>query len=105
VKNVPSADADQYIFHAVREMDGGVEYRSRYWLTFTMDRKGNIVKSGYPLPNAIVSAMSRNNCIHSLMEYNHLASILPSLYKAMDGKSFRRVEIDTTRHVGMCHGT
>ncbi len=86
VKNVRPPMPINIFFHAVREIDGGVEYRSRYWLTYTMDRKGNIVKSGYPLPKAIVSPMSRNNCIHSLMEYNHLASILPSLYKEMGGK-------------------
>jgi hypothetical protein len=74
------------IFHAIRELQGGIEYRSRYWLTYTMDRKGNIVKSGFPLPKSIVLAMTRNNCIHSLIEYNNLASFLPSLYKEMDGK-------------------
>ena len=73
-------------FHAIREVEGGIEYRSRYWLTYTMNRKGNIVKSGFPLPKSIVLAMARNNCIHSLMEYNNLASILPPLYKEMDGK-------------------
>ena len=73
-------------FHAIREVEGGIEYRSRYWLKYTFDRKGNIVKSGFPLPKSIVLAMARNNCIHSLMEYNNLASILPPLYKEMDGK-------------------
>lgn len=74
------------IFHAIREVEGGIEYRSRYWLTYTMNSKGKIVRSGYPLPRPLVLAMTRNNCIHSLMEYNHLASILPSLYREMDGK-------------------
>lgn len=73
-------------FHAIREVDGGIEYRSRYWLKYTFDRKGNIVQSKYPMPKSILLAMARNNCIHSLMEYNNLASILPSLYKEMDGK-------------------
>jgi hypothetical protein len=74
------------IFHAIREVPGGIEYRSRYWLTYTFNRKGNIVKSGFPLPKSIVLAMAGNNCIHSLIEYNNLASFLPSLYKEMDGK-------------------
>lgn len=74
------------IFHAIREVEGGIEYRSRYWLTYTFDRKGNIVQSRFPRPKSIVRAVTRNNCIHSLMEYNNLASILPSLYKEMEGK-------------------
>jgi phloretin hydrolase len=73
-------------FHAIREVEGGVEYRSRYWLRYTFDRNGNIVKSRYPLPKSIVLAMARNNCIHSLTEYNNLASILPSLYKETAGE-------------------
>ena len=28
----------------------------------------------------------RNNCLHSLTEYNNLASFLPQLYKEMGGK-------------------
>ncbi|HNY50062.1 MAG TPA: hypothetical protein PLV50_06900 [Smithella sp.] len=86
VKNVWPPVPINIFFHVVREVDGGVEYRSRYWLTYTMDDKGNIVKSKVPLPGSIVLAMSRNNCIHSLMEYNNLASILPSLYQEMNGK-------------------
>jgi len=86
VTNVRPPMPINILFHAIREVKGGVEYRSRYWLTYTFDRKGNIVKSRFPLPKSIVLAMARNNCIHSLIEYNNLASILPSLYKEMDGK-------------------
>ena len=86
VTNVRPPMPINIFFHAIREVKGGVEYRSRYWLTYTFDRKGNIVKSRFPLPKSIVLAMARNNCIHSLIEYNNLASILPSLYKEMDGK-------------------
>jgi len=74
------------IFHAIREVPGGIEYRSRYWLTYMFDRKGNIVQSMFPRPKALVLAFARNNCIHSLIEYNNLASILPSLYREMEGK-------------------
>lgn len=86
VRNIRPPMPINIFFHAIREVEGGVEYRSRYWLTYTMDRKGNIVRSGYPLPKSILLAMARNNCIHSLMEYHNLASMLPSLYQEMDGK-------------------
>ncbi len=71
--------------HFVYEVQGGVIYRSRYYLGWTIDKnllptcKSNIV------PKSIMLQMARNNCIHSLTEYNHLASILPSLYKEEKG--------------------
>jgi hypothetical protein len=30
--------------------------------------------------------LARNNCLHSLIEYNNLASFLPQLYEEMDGR-------------------
>ena len=73
-------------FHAVREVPGGVEYRSRYWLKCTI-RDGKVVKSGFPVPGKKqLYYMARCNCIHSLTEYNNLASILPALYRETGGK-------------------
>jgi phloretin hydrolase len=72
--------------HCVRQADGGVEYRSRYWLGWTINKKGELVKSGLPFPKNFMLNMARNNCIHSLTEYNNLASILPSLYKEQRGR-------------------
>lgn len=72
--------------HAVRQVEGGVEYRSRYWLGRTIDWKGRIVKPISPLSKDLIYSMARCNCIHSLIEYNHLASILPALYEEHQGK-------------------
>ena len=73
-------------FHAIREVPGGIEYRSRYWLKYTV-KNGKPVKSGMPLPNRDqLYYMARCNCIHSLTEYNNLASILPSLYDETGGR-------------------
>ena len=71
-------------FHAIREVEGGVEYRSRYWLGYTM-KNGDPVRVKRPLPFK-VSDLARNNCLHSLIEYNNLASFLPQLYEEMGGK-------------------
>ena len=74
------------LFHAIREVPGGIEYRSRYWLKCTI-KDGKPVKSGFPIPTkSQLYYMARCNCIHSLTEYNNLASILPSLYNEMGGK-------------------
>lgn len=71
-------------FHAVREVDGGVEYRSRYWIGYTM--KGGVpVRIKRPLLFKMAD-LARNNCLHSLMEYNNLASFLPQLYEEMGGR-------------------
>jgi len=73
-------------FHAIREVDGGIEYRSRYWLNYTI-KNGKPYKSKMPLPTRKMTYhMARCNCLHSLTEYNNLASILPSLYREMNGK-------------------
>jgi phloretin hydrolase len=71
-------------FHAVREVDGGVEYRSRYWVGYTMKANGP-VRSKIP-PVFKMIDLARNNCLHSLTEYNNLASFLPQLYEEMGGK-------------------
>ena len=71
-------------FHAVREVDGGVEYRSRYWIKYTM-KDGAPVKVKRPMPFKMMD-LARNNCLHSLIEYNNLASFLPQLYEEMGGR-------------------
>ncbi|OON99713.1 MAG: hypothetical protein ATN35_11260 [Epulopiscium sp. Nele67-Bin004] len=71
--------------HCVRPVTGGVEYRSRYWLGYTINEKDEIVESKIPFPKHFMESMARNNCLHSLTEYNHLASILPSLYAEQKG--------------------
>lgn len=71
-------------FHAVREVAGGIEYRSHYWVNMTY-KNGKIQKSKIPFPKSFLLEIARNNCIHSLIEYNHLASILPELYAEEKG--------------------
>lgn len=70
--------------HTVREVGGGVEYRSRYWIGYTM-RNGKPVKIRGRLPVRMVD-LARNNCVHSLIEYNNLASFLPELYRETGGR-------------------
>jgi hypothetical protein len=72
-------------FHAVREVDGGVEYRSRYWVGHTMKAGGHAMRVKTPMPFKMMD-LARNNCLHSLTEYNNLASFLPQLYQEMGGK-------------------
>jgi len=71
-------------FHAVREVEGGVEYRSHYWIGYTM-KNGSPKRVKRPMPFKMRD-LARNNCLHSLTEYNNLASFLPQLYEEMGGK-------------------
>jgi phloretin hydrolase len=72
--------------HAVREVDGGVEYRSRYWLGYTMKNGTPVrVKRFIYFKPFKMRDLARNMCMHSLLEYNNLASFLPKLYEEMDG--------------------
>jgi phloretin hydrolase len=75
------------IMHAVRKVDGGVEYRSRYWLGYTMKKNAPVrVKRFIYFSPYKIRDLARNMCLHSLIEYNNLASFLPKLYEEMDGK-------------------
>ncbi len=71
-------------FHAVRRVEGGVEYRSRYWSGYAV-RDGEPVRVKLP-PFIDVRELARGTCLHSLMEYNNLASFLPQLYEEMGGR-------------------
>ena len=74
------------LFHSAREVPGGVEFRSRYWLKHTI-KHDKPVLSRLPIPTREQSYyMARCNCIHSLTEYNNLASILPALYREYNGQ-------------------
>lgn len=70
--------------HAVRRVEGGVEYRSRYWIGYIM-KDGAPRRIKRPMPFRMMD-LARNNCLHSLIEYNNLASFLPQLYEEMGGR-------------------
>lgn len=72
-------------FHSVREVEGGIEFRSRYWMKHTV-KNGKAQRANTPLPRNQILKAARNNCIHSLTEYNNLASILPQIYAEQQGK-------------------
>ncbi len=72
--------------HVAREVDGGVEFRSRYYPRVYINKRHEFKKCKLKLPNSLVETLARNNCLHSLIEYNNLGEILPSLYKEQNGQ-------------------
>lgn len=52
--------------HCIRRVEGGVEYRSRYWLGWTIDRHGKITRSKFPMPKSTLYHLARCNWVVSL---------------------------------------
>jgi hypothetical protein len=69
--------------HTVRPAPGGMEVRSRFWVGKQM--VGGVPRSVL-LDGVNYEAVAWANCRHGLIELSNLATILPELYKAHDGK-------------------
>lgn len=67
------------MIHLCREVAGGVEFRSRFWLGYRLNKgKGTcFLPPGLRLPVEMPMALA----FHNVMEYSNLAAILPELYQ------------------------
>lgn len=65
--------------HCIRRIEGGVEYRSHYWMGYNVDENRKADKMPLP-PNGFPIEAAKAAAYHSLTEYSNLASILPGLY-------------------------
>jgi hypothetical protein len=81
-KGGPKAPA--IMLHYFREIPGGVESRSRFWMGYHMiDKKPcKLLPEGIQIPIQAPMGLA----FHNVEEYSNLAAILPSLYKEMEGK-------------------
>ncbi len=72
--------APAVMFHSVREIEGGVEFRSRFWLGyhFIGGKPVKLLPDGIQIPLPVVRGLA----FHNVEEYSHLAAILPRLYEA-----------------------
>lgn len=76
--NPPFAQPDYFVCHMVRDVDGGVEVKTRYWLGWTV-RYGKDYKElpeGFRIPPMGPMALLLQN----MKEWTNLAAILPQLY-------------------------
>lgn len=76
--------APAIMLHLFREVPGGVESRSRFWMGYHMiDKKPcKLIPDEVQLPIQAPMGLA----FHNVEEYSNLAAILPSLYKEMNGK-------------------
>jgi len=77
-KQPPNGSAPAVMTHFVREVTGGIELRSRFWMGWTI-RNGKPVKilpDGIRMPDFGPKLL----LLHNIKEFNHLAHILPQVF-------------------------
>lgn len=80
---VPNFKAPAFMCHFVREIPGGIEMRTRFWMGSHV-----IQKKPYHLLPVIVRIpdfVPRGLAIHNVYEYANLAAILPEIYEEQKG--------------------
>ncbi len=80
VSRATGIKAPAVMFHSVREIEGGVEFRSRFWLGyhFIEGKAVKLLPEGVQIPLPVMKGLA----YHNVEEYSHLAAILPRLYQA-----------------------
>jgi hypothetical protein len=80
------------LIHQIREVEGGSEMRSRFWLAKPEIRGigresllGRLVGSDLVVNRIVDQNLGRDMVVHCGMEMNHLASFLPALYADYHG--------------------
>ena len=77
---IPAAPA--IMVHFIREIDGGVEWRTRFWMGYTMmnGRPVPLLPPGVRVPELAVGLAN-----HNIYEYARLKSLLPLVYAEFGG--------------------
>jgi hypothetical protein len=72
-----------FMMHFIREIPGGIEFRSRFWMGYQVtDRKPRLLlPEGFSVPEVF----PHGGAVHNVHEYTNLAVILPQLYKEQNG--------------------
>ncbi len=74
----PFASVPTIMTHFVREVEGGIELRSRFWMGWTVV-DGKDIKA---IPDCIRVPIfgPQALCLHNIKEFTHLAALLPKIY-------------------------
>ena len=70
--------------HFIREIPGGVEFRSRFWMGYTLIDKKPVMMLPYGIkvPEVAVQGLAE----HNVREYTNLRNLLPGIYNELGGK-------------------
>ena len=76
-----------FMCHFIREIDGGVELRTRFWLGWTVVDKKPVRGQG-PLSESVPNQefVLKTITLHNIKEFTNLAKILPLVYAEERGK-------------------
>jgi len=80
---VPNFKSPAFMIHFIREIPGGIEFRTRFWLGYHILNKKPylLLPHGVRLPEMVPAGLAR----HNVYEYANLASFLPEIYKEQRG--------------------
>jgi hypothetical protein len=80
---VPIHKSAAFMIHFIREIEDGIEYRSRFWMGYHIVNKVPylLLPNGVRLPDFIPAGLAR----HNVNEYANLASFLPAIYAEQKG--------------------
>jgi hypothetical protein len=80
---VPNFKSPAVMIHFIREIPGGIEYRSRFWMGYHIVNKVPyyLLPKGVRLPEFIPAGLAR----HNVHEFTNLASFLPELFNEQKG--------------------
>jgi hypothetical protein len=70
--------------HFIREIPGGVEFRTRFWMGYTLiDTKPIIMLPyGVKVPEVAIQGLAE----HNVREYTNLRNLLPGIYEELGGR-------------------
>lgn len=79
LRSGPPGKSSTIMLHCCREIDGGIELRSRYWLGCRLNRGEAtcVLPAGVRVPDAVPLGLG----LRHLMAYSNLAALLPELYQ------------------------
>ena len=80
---VPNFKSPAVMVHFIREIPGGIEYRTRFWLGYhIVDKKPYfLLPKGARIPEFVPAGLAR----HNVHEFTNLASFLPEIYREQRG--------------------
>ena len=80
---VPNFKSPAFMCHFIREISGGIELRTRFWMGYHILNKKPylLLPADVRLPEMVPAGLAR----HNVYEYANLASFLPEIYREQRG--------------------